>query len=89
VIAIERASCDHRTSGGIMATIELHEDEDGYLYCPRRGEIDVQWCLGCSRRMKVTYENGRAVVVCDPATHVVHEQAGGPLAEVPEPFKLY
>jgi len=72
-----------------MAAIELHEDEHGYLYCPRRGEIDAQWCLGCSRRIKVTYQRGRMAVVCDPATHEMHEHAAGPLTDVPEPFRIF
>ena len=72
-----------------MAVVELHEDDDGYLYCPRRGEIDAQWCLGCPRRIKVTYKENRAVVVCDPATDELHDRSRGPLADVPDSFKTY
>ena len=72
-----------------MAVVELHEDNDGYLYCPQRGEIDVQWCLGCPGRIKITYKDRRAVVVCDPATDKPHRRDRGPLADVPDSFKTY
>jgi hypothetical protein len=69
--------------------ITLHEDSDGFLVCPRRGEIDVQWCLGCPRRLRVDYEDGRAVVVCDPGSERPHARDAGPLRDVPESFRIY
>jgi hypothetical protein len=72
-----------------VGIIELHEDHEGYLVCPRRGEIDVQWCLGCPRRLRVTYEGDRAVIVCDPGSGPIHDVAAGPLRDVPESFRIH
>jgi hypothetical protein len=72
-----------------MGPVALLEDGDGHLLCPRRGEIDVQWCLGCPRRLKVSHWNGRTVVVCEPGSERSHDQQAGPLRDVPEPFKIY
>jgi len=81
--------CILREAGSDMGVVELHEDGDGYLMCPRRGEIDVQWCLGCPRRIRVSYEGGRAVVVCDPGSDPPHDRQAGPLRDVPEDFRIY
>jgi hypothetical protein len=64
-------------------------DVDGYLLCPRRGEIDVQWCLGCPRRVRVSHRDGRTVVACEPGSERSHDHQAGPLRDVPEPFKIY
>jgi len=73
-----------------MGVIELHEDSDGYLVCPNRGEISAQWCIGCSRRLRIDYEGDRASVVCDPgSSEPPHPRSAGPLRDVPESFRIY
>ena len=66
--------------------IELHEDDNGYLHCPVRGDIDVQWCLGCPQKLRVSYEGERAVIHCDPDSEHPHDQAAT-LRDVPESFR--
>jgi hypothetical protein len=72
-----------------VEVIELHEDDDGYLVCPRRGEIDVQWCFGCPRRLRISFEGERAVVVCDPGEARGHSREAGPLRDVPDSLRIY
>jgi hypothetical protein len=67
-----------------MGAVTLHEGADGYLCCPRRGDIDVQWCLGCPRVLRVVYEGERAVVVCDPGSRSAAVPGAGPLRDLPE-----
>jgi hypothetical protein len=80
--------CSERV-GVTVGIIELHEDDEGYLNCPARGEIDVQWCLGCPRRLRVTYEGDRTVIVCDPGSEPPHDRQADPLRDVPESFRIY
>jgi hypothetical protein len=68
--------------------IELIEDQDGLVACPRRGEIDVQWCLGCPRRLVISYDYDRAVVRCDPGPGH-HDRHADALRDVPEPFRIF
>ncbi|MCU1346296.1 MAG: hypothetical protein JWL70_2562 [Acidimicrobiia bacterium] len=73
-----------------MGIIELHEDTDGYLVCPNRGQISAQWCVGCDRRLRVSYEGERTVVMCDPGPpESEHSRSPGPLRDVPDSFRIY
>ena len=76
-------------AGYRVGIVELHEDGEGYLVCPLRGEIDVQWCLGCPRRLRVSYEGDRTVIVCDPGSGPPHDRQAGALRDVPESFRIY
>ena len=64
------------------------ETHDNLIDCPRQGELHVEYCMGCPRRISVDQTRGRAVVVCDPGD----EQVGPlwePLRSPPSPFRLY
>lgn len=47
--------------------MELHADPAGYVVCPRRGQISVEWCDGCPYRLSVDSVGGRIVVACAAA----------------------
>lgn len=49
-----------------MEEIELHANDDGYVRCPRRGEISTEWCEGCPFLTRVERSGGRTVIVCEP-----------------------
>lgn len=51
--------------------VRLTTDSQGFVECPRRGEISAEWCEGCPRRVHL---EGSATapdaVVCVPGTDV-------------------
>lgn len=49
-----------------MDEVELHASDDGYVLCPRRGEIAAVWCEGCPFLTRVERGGGRTAVVCEP-----------------------
>ena len=70
---------------GFMTTTELHEDMDGYVVCPRRGCISVEWCEGCPDRVGTEHRGGRAVVVCTAeAGDGADRRGSSPLRDLPE-----
>lgn len=70
--------------------MELHADIDGYVRCPRRGEISAEWCQGCPDRVSIDRDGDRLVVVCavDPDAALAGGLGGGAgisaLGEVPD-----
>jgi hypothetical protein len=72
-----------------MATITLSTNQNDRIICPLRGEISVEWCLGCPRRVSVDYLGHQTVIVCDPGIaperyRDPHGAAAGWLQDVPE-----
>jgi len=65
---------------------ELHVDADGYLACPRRGDISVEWCEGCPHRRSIAGNGERTVVVCvaDPEEVTALDGRSSPLCDVPD-----
>lgn len=64
------------------------ETNDNYIECPRQGELHVEYCMGCPRRISVDQTDHRTVVVCEPGD----EQVGPlwePLRTPPSPFRIY
>lgn len=47
-----------------MPKMEIRADDDGYVVCPRRGEISVEWCAGCPFRLHIDDGGDRVVVTC-------------------------
>jgi hypothetical protein len=70
-----------------MDAIRL-ETTDNFVQCPRQGEIHVEYCLGCPRRISVEQTDEHTTVVCEPG-----DECAGPLWEPlrtpPAPFRLY
>lgn len=64
------------------------ETQHGLIKCPRQGDMHVEYCMGCPRRINVSHDEHRTIVICDPG-----EERGGPLWEPlrspPAPFRLY
>lgn len=69
-----------------MGTTELHANSDGYVLCPIRGEVSVEWCEGCPFRIDLDDHGGRVVVVCDPGPDALRDAWAGPLREDPPPW---
>lgn len=61
------------------------------IVCPHRGEIDVEWCLGCPRRVSVEHAGSQTMIVCDAdgSPRSYHEAfiATGPFRDVPDIWK--
>ena len=70
-----------------MDTLQL-ETDGNFIDCPRQGELHVEYCMGCPRRVRVDQEGDRTVVVCDPGEEVVGP-LWEPLRSPPAPFRLY
>jgi hypothetical protein len=64
------------------------ETDNNLIECPRQGEIHVEYCMGCPRRLTVEEHGARTIVVCEPGDERV-----GPLWEPlrmpPAPFRLH
>lgn len=60
---------------------ELHADMDGYVLCPRRGEISGEWCEGCPDLVNIERSGGRVVVMCDAEKTVGHYDRSSPLRD--------
>lgn len=65
---------------------ELHADGDGYVLCPHRGEVSVEWCEGCPDQVSIEGDRGRVVVVCEvgPPYGPTGDEHLSPLRDVPE-----
>ena len=71
-------------------TIErLIVDSNERVDCPRRGEIDVEWCLGCPRRIKDENDGNQRVIVCSPGIEKRSSHDPGPLRDVPEIWRTH
>jgi hypothetical protein len=71
-------------------TIErLVVNDEERVKCPRRGEIDVEWCLGCPRRLGVEEVGHRTTIVCDPGTEDRSSHDPGPLRDVPDIWRTH
>ena len=70
-----------------MDAIRTETDND-LVACPRQGELHVEYCLGCPRRISVEQNGCRTVVVCEPG-----KDRGGelwePLRSPPAPFRIH
>jgi hypothetical protein len=73
----------------VMTTQHLPVDPCTYLVrCPRQGTIDVEWCVGCPRRVRIEQAEGRTVVVCDPGEHPPDHELWAGLLRPPAPFRI-
>jgi hypothetical protein len=50
----------------LVTRVTLSVDQSERVVCPRRGGIDLEWCLGCPRRVSVEHVGTQTVIVCDP-----------------------
>ena len=64
------------------------EAHDNMVECPRQGDIHVEYCMGCPRRLDVTGDKHRTIVICDPGD-VQSGPLWEPLRSPPAPFRLY
>jgi hypothetical protein len=64
------------------------ETEIGFVECPRQGDLHVEYCMGCPRRISVDQAEGRTIVVCKPGDDRVGP-LWEPLRTPPAPFRLY
>lgn len=67
-----------------MTTERLVVNSDERVDCPRRGEIDVEWCFGCPRRVNVQRRRNKTTIVCEPGTGYWYSHDPGPLRDVPD-----
>jgi hypothetical protein len=71
-------------------TIErLTANSDDRVNCARRGEIDVEWCLGCPRRIETESDGDRVGIVCDPGTDDRRSHDPGPLRDLPDIWRTH
>jgi hypothetical protein len=65
---------------------EVQADAEGYVVCPRRGDISVEWCEGCPHRLSIQSHGGRIVVVCaaGPQSRRVGDVSSSLLRDVPD-----
>ena len=64
------------------------ETDGNFIECPRHGELHVEYCMGCQRRISIEQTDNRTVVICEPSD----EEVGPlwePLRSPPAPFRLY
>jgi hypothetical protein len=62
-------------------------DPSGLVLCPRRGPIEVDWCLGCPRRTGIERVGDKRVIECDPGLSLGEypwADSGSPLRDVPD-----
>jgi len=62
----------------LVTTVTLSTDQSERVVCPRRGSIDLEWCLGCPRRVSVEHVGNQTVIVCDPGIPAARYQQPGP-----------
>jgi len=62
----------------VVTPVTLSTDQSGRVVCPRRGVIDLDWCLGCPRRVSVEHVGSQTVIVCDPGIPPERYQRPGP-----------
>jgi hypothetical protein len=62
----------------LVTTVTLSTDQSERVVCPRRGSIDLEWCLGCPRRVSVEHVGDQTVIVCDPGIPAERYQRPGP-----------
>lgn len=67
-----------------MEPTRLHANTDGYVLCPRRGEVSVEWCEGCPYRVRIEQRGDSVVVVCEAGPGALFDAWAGPLRDVPE-----
>jgi hypothetical protein len=67
-----------------MTPVRLVADAYGRVGCPRRGDIDVEWCAGCPRRTALEREGATSTVVCDAGPVTWAACDAGPLRDMPE-----
>lgn len=79
----------HGRDACAMTIVRLPTNCEDRVNCPRRGEIDVEWCLGCPRRIETERDGNRAVIVCDPATDDRFSHDPGPLRDLPDIWRTY
>lgn len=46
-----------------MATLRLYID-NGRVNCPRSGDLDIDWCIGCRYLVDIRDDDGHAVLEC-------------------------
>jgi len=67
-----------------MTGTELYLDDDGYVSCPRRGDISAEWCEGCPFLTRIERSGGRVVVVCDPGPRAADLTWSSGMRDVPD-----
>jgi hypothetical protein len=67
-----------------MTSVRLVADAHGRVECPRRGDIDVEWCAGCPRRSAVERGGATTTVVCDAGPGTRTPGSAGPLRDLPD-----
>lgn len=72
-----------------MTIVTLSPNER--IACPVRGEVDVEWCSGCPRRVSIDRAGNQTVIVCDqgilPRRYHQARTGAGPLRDVPDIWK--
>ena len=79
----------YRRHAGAMTIERLNTNSEDRVKCPRRGEIDVEWCFGCPRRVDVERDGDRVVIVCDPGTDDRSSHDPGPLRDLPDIWRTH
>ena len=46
---------------------------DGRIWCARRGDLDVEWCLDCARLESIEERDGEFAIRCRPGPRIVTE----------------
>lgn len=67
-----------------MTETLLPANDDGYVLCPRRGEISVEWCEGCPFLTRTEQHGDRMVVVCEPGDVSADEVWTSAMRDVPD-----
>jgi hypothetical protein len=74
--------------GSSMDAIRL-ETNDNLIECPRQGQLHVEYCLGCPRRISVDQTKSRTVVICEPGDEHLGSMWEPLRSSPPAPFRLY
>lgn len=67
-----------------MTETELHANDDGFVLCPRRGEISAEWCEGCPFMTRIEHHGDRKVIVCEPGEVSADEVWTAGMRDVPD-----
>lgn len=70
-------------------TTELRTDADGFVLCPRRGRIDVEWCLGCPHTTAYAFEGDDVLITCEPPECAGPTDEAAQLRQVPDLWRSH
>jgi len=79
----------HRRDAYSMTIERLLVNSEDRVNCPRRGEIDVEWCMGCPLRVGVERDGNREAIICDPGTDDRSSHDPGPLRDLPDIWRTH